>query len=76
MYTIASFFDSVTILVLLGKSEKLVFIETAYYKDSILLNKLDPHSRTPLSYEPHCEKTGLRGFRPGPTQTGLYSHRR
>ena len=22
------------------------------------------------------EKTGLRGFRPGPTQTGLYSHRR
>ena len=26
--------------------------------------------------EPHCEKTGLRGFRPGPTQTGLYSHRR
>ena len=21
-------------------------------------------------------KTGLRGFRPGPTQTGLYSHRR
>ena len=26
--------------------------------------------------EPRCEKTGLRGFRPGPTQTGLYSHRR
>ena len=29
-----------------------------------------------LSYEPRCEKTGLRGFRPGPTQTGLYSHRK
>ena len=29
-----------------------------------------------VSYEPRCEKTGLRGFRPGPTQTGLYSHRR
>ena len=28
------------------------------------------------SVEPRCEKTGLRGFRPGPTQTGLYSHRR
>ena len=28
------------------------------------------------SYEPRSEKTGLRGFRPGPTQTGLYSHRR
>ena len=26
--------------------------------------------------EPRCEKTGLRGFRPGPTQTGLYSYRR
>ena len=24
-------------------------------------------------YEPRCEKTGLRGFRPGPTLTGLYS---
>ena len=26
--------------------------------------------------EPHCEKTGLRGFRPGLTKTGLCSHRR
>ena len=26
--------------------------------------------------EPGCEKTGLRGFRAGPTQTRLYSHRR
>ena len=26
--------------------------------------------------EPRCEKTGLQGFRPGPTQTGLCSHRR
>ena len=25
--------------------------------------------------EPRREKTGLRGFRPGPTQTGLYSLR-
>ena len=24
--------------------------------------------------EPHCEKTGLWGFRPGPTQTRLCSH--
>ena len=22
-------------------------------------------------FEPHYEKTGLRGFRPGPTQTGV-----
>ena len=27
-------------------------------------------------YEPRCEKTSLRGFRPGPTQTRLYSYRR
>ena len=26
-------------------------------------------------YEPRRERTGLRGFRPGPTQTDLYSHR-
>ena len=27
-------------------------------------------------YELRCEKTGLRGFRPGPTQTRLCSYRR
>ena len=26
--------------------------------------------------EPRCEKTGLRGFRPGLTQTRLYNHTR
>ena len=26
-------------------------------------------------FEPRRQKTGLRGFRPGPTQTVLYSHR-
>ena len=29
-----------------------------------------------LINEPRCEKTGLRGFRPGPIQTVLYCHRR
>ena len=29
-----------------------------------------------LTYEPRYEKTGLRGFRQGLTQTGLYRHRR
>ena len=28
------------------------------------------------TFEPHHEKTCLWGFRPGPTQTKLYSHRR
>ena len=32
--------------------------------------------RSQLLFEPRSEKTGLRGFRPSPTQTGLYSHRR
>ena len=32
--------------------------------------------RITFSFEPRRQKTGLRGFRPGPTQTGLYSHRR
>ena len=29
-----------------------------------------------LTNEPRCEKTGLWGFRPGPTQTRLYNHTR
>ena len=35
-----------------------------------------PRPGTERIYEPRCEKTGLRGFPPSPTQTGLYSHRR
>ena len=34
------------------------------------------HTVASWSHEPRRQKTGLRGFRPGPTQTGLYSHRR
>ena len=29
-----------------------------------------------LKFEPRCEKTSLRGFRPSPTQTRLHNHRR
>ena len=36
----------------------------------------DSLSRVVVLFEPRCEKTGLRDFRPGPTQTGLYSYRR
>ena len=35
---------------------------------------LQPFDASP--YEPRSEKTGLRGFLPGPTQTGLCNHRR
>ena len=31
---------------------------------------------TSVSFEPQREKNRLRGFRPGLTQTGLYSHRK
>ena len=44
----------------------------------IILSKIR-HKKSSLtiwSYEPQGRKTGLRGFRPGPTQTRLYSHRR
>ena len=33
-------------------------------------------TRNSLPNEPRYEKTGLRGFRPGPTQTGLCNRRR
>ena len=37
---------------------------------------LFPDTAITKPYEPRSEKTGLRGFRPGPTQTRLYRHRR
>ena len=45
-------------------------------KDVALLYADKQHTISRLRTDPRCEKTGLRGFRPGPTQTGLYSHRR
>ena len=40
-----------------------------------LINEIHS-SKCKTLFEPRCEKTGLLGFRPGPTQTGLCSHRR
>ena len=34
------------------------------------------HKLVAILFEPRREKTGLRGFRPAPTKTGLYSHRK
>ena len=39
-------------------------------------NKTGFQVQVQFLFEPRCEKNGLRGFRPGPTQTGLYSHKR
>ena len=41
-----------------------------------LSNNLNVKSLKRSRNEPRYEKTGLRGFRPGPTQTGLCNHRR
>ena len=37
---------------------------------------VDEHMYFSFKDEPRRQKTGLRGFQPGPTQTGLGSHRR
>ena len=52
-------------------------IEMTYNEPSRFEPKLNMTTRWKIigSYEPRREKTGLRGFRPGLTQTGLYSHR-
>ena len=42
----------------------------------LLQDDREPIDLTKVTFEPCCEKTGLRGFQPIPTQTGLYSHRR
>ena len=44
------------------------------YQTSFDSNYFDIYEE--LKFEPRFEKTGLRGFRPGPTQTGLYNHTR
>ena len=54
-------------LCLYGELKKLSF---NYHLIPTLIRLL--HS----TFETRCEKTGLRGFRPGPTRTRLYSHRR
>ena len=42
----------------------------------VLLTELIMRKMAITVNETRCEKTGLRGFRPGRTQTVLYSHRR
>ena len=49
-----------------------------YEKEIVIIPSciLDLVTNLLISYnEPRCEKTGPRGFRPGPTQTALYSYR-
>ena len=53
-----------------GKSESKLKNEDTIFMYSV------PRKLFLLLYEPRCGKTGLRGFRQGLTQTGLYIHRR
>ena len=59
-----------------GRRRSSVMIE--YYRDNYMksVDKVGPRYHQviiPMQYEPRSEKTGNRGFRPGPTQTGLYN---
>ena len=57
-----------------SEEEDLTPYERAEQRLMVILKKSVEISM--ILYEPRCEKTGLRGFRPGPTQTGLNNHRR
>ena len=51
---------------------ELLFFSHAQAHIEVVVN--DKAERRELQFEPRREKTGLRGFRPGPTQTDLYKH--
>ena len=56
-----------------GNLGSLLYGDVSVMKHTVIssLNKaVDSKTDTNPIYEPRCEKTGLRGFRPGPTQTG------
>ena len=53
------------------KPRRQVFSQHSSYIENVLLC-----SASVQTFEPRCEKTGLWGFRPGSTQTGLYDHTR
>ena len=64
---------SVAFLALAVKTVALVLF---YYVFSIGLTFYNKRFVKVRTYEPRREKTGLQGFRPGLTRTGLYSYRR
>ena len=47
-----------------------------FVSNDVYTKKLTMGNVLNFIYEPRCEKTGLRGFRPGGTQTRLYNHTR
>ena len=63
-----------TIRVVIASSQFGLQTDTNVQKIQVYL--LKPLANPVGRFEPRCEKTGLRCFRPGPTQTGLNSHRK
>ena len=56
--------------------EQKIIIFTSFINLCIIRNERWQSKMLETLNEPRCEKTGLRGLQPGPTQTGLYNHRR
>ena len=58
---------------------QVYYIKVGYdgsIKHTDMLSMGNDNVHDSVIFESRCEKTGLRSFRPGPTQTGMYSHRR
>ena len=55
---------------------KLHLVLPIYVVTRTILELIDFTSYNSVPTEPRCKKNGLRVFRPAPTQTRLYSHRR
>ena len=64
------------LIIFLTQFEVLFLNDMKQYLNYLFSSVIDNFqvSKTGINLEPRCEKTGLWGFRPGRTQTGLYSH--
>ena len=58
-----------------GKTKRLALLQLTKVGRRLIIVINIVVKQTKLNYEPRHGKTGLRGFRPGLTQTDLYSHR-
>ena len=57
--------------------EGFPLVDTVLFPDSLpVLDTFVKRKFVKSIYEPRSEKTGLQGFRPGPTETGLCGRRR
>ena len=66
----------ISIHILFDEDRSLESVSYANNSSRSVFTKILAISTIAALYEPHFGETGLLGFRPGPTQTGLYSYRR